>query len=141
MRKEKIYCDKWVHEGRCAFAQQGCKYKHEMPLDKATQEEVGLYLGLPSWFKRKQALELKAAMAVKAARNPFEDESMGMPTPTTASATMGDGSGRGPLQQLRANMVNYSPSPTGPGVVNRTNTRSGKFYISHSSIITKSPTY
>ncbi|KAI2606646.1 hypothetical protein GGR54DRAFT_652334 [Hypoxylon sp. NC1633] len=35
-RRHKIYCDKWVHEGVCAFTQQGCKYKHEMPFDKWT---------------------------------------------------------------------------------------------------------
>jgi len=57
-KKEKIYCDKWVHEGVCAFTQQGCKYKHEMPLDKATQRELGLNNGLPAWYKRQQAVQL-----------------------------------------------------------------------------------
>lgn len=51
----KIYCDKWVHEGVCAFTQQGCKYKHEMPVDKATQHQLGLFLGYPMWWKRRQA--------------------------------------------------------------------------------------
>ncbi|GKT50337.1 uncharacterized protein ColSpa_10518 [Colletotrichum spaethianum] len=54
-RKPKIYCDKWVHEGVCAFTQQGCKYKHEMPLDKATQNSLGLFHGLPAWWKKQQA--------------------------------------------------------------------------------------
>ncbi|OLN85969.1 hypothetical protein CCHL11_05417 [Colletotrichum chlorophyti] len=54
-KKPKIYCDKWVHEGVCAFTQQGCKYKHEMPLDKATQHSLGLFHGLPSWWKKQQA--------------------------------------------------------------------------------------
>lgn len=54
-RRPKIYCDKWVHEGVCAFTQQGCKYKHEMPLDKATQHQLGLFHGLPSWWKKHQA--------------------------------------------------------------------------------------
>ncbi|KAK2019332.1 hypothetical protein LZ32DRAFT_229066 [Colletotrichum eremochloae] len=54
-KKPKIYCDKWVHEGVCAFTQQGCKYKHEMPLDKATQNSLGLFHGLPTWWKKQQA--------------------------------------------------------------------------------------
>lgn len=54
-RRPKIYCDKWVHEGVCAFTQQGCKYKHEMPLDKVTQHQLGLFHGLPAWWKKHQA--------------------------------------------------------------------------------------
>ncbi|KAF7518661.1 hypothetical protein G7054_g13377 [Neopestalotiopsis clavispora] len=54
-RRPKIYCDKWVHEGVCAFTQQGCKYKHEMPFDKVTQHQLGLFHGLPAWWKKHQA--------------------------------------------------------------------------------------
>ncbi|PBP18614.1 hypothetical protein BUE80_DR010632 [Diplocarpon rosae] len=51
-RPEKIYCDKWIHEGTCAFTQMGCKYRHEMPSDKATQMMLGLNHGTPSWYRR-----------------------------------------------------------------------------------------
>ncbi|KAI0406041.1 hypothetical protein F4802DRAFT_131438 [Xylaria palmicola] len=54
-RRPKIYCDKWVHEGTCAFTQQGCKYKHEMPSDKVTQHQLGLFHGYPQWWKKQQA--------------------------------------------------------------------------------------
>ncbi|KAK0635560.1 hypothetical protein B0T17DRAFT_48057 [Bombardia bombarda] len=54
-RRIKVYCDKWVHEGVCAFTQQGCRYKHEMPFDKATQHSLGLFHGLPAWWKKNQA--------------------------------------------------------------------------------------
>ncbi|KAK1775268.1 hypothetical protein QBC45DRAFT_335681 [Copromyces sp. CBS 386.78] len=54
-KRAKIFCDKWVHEGTCAFTQQGCKYKHEMPYDRATQHMLGLFHGLPAWYKRQQA--------------------------------------------------------------------------------------
>ncbi|CAI4215171.1 unnamed protein product [Parascedosporium putredinis] len=54
MRRPKIYCDKWVHEGVCAFTQQGCKYKHEMPFDRQTQHQLGLFHGLPAWWKKHQ---------------------------------------------------------------------------------------
>lgn len=30
----------------------GCKYKHEMPSDKATQMSLGLNHGYPSWYRR-----------------------------------------------------------------------------------------
>lgn len=58
-RREKIYCDKWIHEGVCAFTQLGCKYKHEMPMDKATQLSLGLNHGLPAWYKRAQAVQIR----------------------------------------------------------------------------------
>lgn len=58
-RREKIYCDKWIHEGVCAFTQLGCKYKHEMPMDKATQLSLGLNHGLPTWYKRAQAVQIR----------------------------------------------------------------------------------
>lgn len=54
-RRIKIYCDKWVHEGVCAFTQQGCKYKHEMPADKLTQHQLGLFHGYPQWWKKHQS--------------------------------------------------------------------------------------
>ncbi|KAL1899683.1 hypothetical protein Cpir12675_001263 [Ceratocystis pirilliformis] len=54
-KKPKIFCDKWVHEGVCAFTQQGCKFKHEMPTDKETQHSLGLFHGLPLWWKRQQS--------------------------------------------------------------------------------------
>ncbi|KAL1898795.1 hypothetical protein Sste5346_003202 [Sporothrix stenoceras] len=56
-KKHKVYCDKWVHEGICAFTQQGCKFKHEMPHDRATQRSVGLFQGYPNWYKKLQAQE------------------------------------------------------------------------------------
>ncbi|CAG8955547.1 hypothetical protein HYFRA_00009501 [Hymenoscyphus fraxineus] len=51
-RREKIYCDKWIHDGDGAFTQMGCKYKHEVPTDKATQMSLGLNHDLPSWYRR-----------------------------------------------------------------------------------------
>lgn len=30
----------------------GCKYKHEMPTDKATQMSLGLNHGVPAWYRR-----------------------------------------------------------------------------------------
>ena len=44
-----------MHEGVCAFTQQGCKYKHEMPSDKLTQHQLGLFHGYPQWWRKHQA--------------------------------------------------------------------------------------
>lgn len=30
----------------------GCKYRHEMPMDSATQQLLGLNHGLPTWYRR-----------------------------------------------------------------------------------------
>ncbi len=49
-RREKVYCDKWIHDGDCAFTQVGCKYLHTMPMDTETQVKLGLYHGLPRWY-------------------------------------------------------------------------------------------
>ena len=53
-KKNKVYCSKWVHDGTCAFTQQGCKYKHEMPHDTKTQRDLGLFQGYPAWYKKWQ---------------------------------------------------------------------------------------
>ena len=53
-KRTKVYCDKWIHEGVCAFTQQGCKFKHEMPPDEQTQRSLGLFQGLPSWWRKCQ---------------------------------------------------------------------------------------
>lgn len=47
----KTHC-KWIHDGSCAFQERGCKYKHEIPLDKESQHRVGLSGGLPQWIRR-----------------------------------------------------------------------------------------
>lgn len=52
-RRHKVYCDKWIHEGVCAFTQQGCRFNHEMPLDEPTQRALGLFQGLPGWWRRR----------------------------------------------------------------------------------------
>lgn len=65
-RREKIYCDKWIHDGTCAFTQVGCKYKHFMPTDKVTQVSLGLNHGFPNWFRRAQRDGLEGAPTMAA---------------------------------------------------------------------------
>lgn len=89
-RKKKIYCDKWIHDGSCAFTQQGCKFKHEMPMDKQTQRELGLFNGLPQWYKRQQAVELRTLGGSSGSRD----------GQSTTSA--GNSAGSSPLSQPRS---------------------------------------
>ncbi|PNP43849.1 hypothetical protein TGAMA5MH_04131 [Trichoderma gamsii] len=82
-KRNKVYCDMWIHEGRCAFTQTGCKFKHEMPLDEETQRTLGLFQGLPSWFKKQQE-----ESAMRTARE--SSSSSCEASPTTASSRSSD---------------------------------------------------
>lgn len=120
-RREKIYCDKWIHDGTCAFIQQGCKYKHEMPHDRETQERLGLFHGYPAWWK-KQAIEQQRPLCI-------DDRPVNIPASCTglsalgSSASMGSGlsgavvSSVVPLFPAKALALAAAPdcaAPTGP---------------------------
>lgn len=60
VRRRKIYCDKWVHEGVCAFTQVGCRYLHQMPTDRVTLTSLGLPHGPPAWWRRQHQPILRA---------------------------------------------------------------------------------
>ena len=45
----KLYCMFWLRRGECDYLQKGCKYLHEMPVDKETRERIGLRK-IPEWF-------------------------------------------------------------------------------------------
>ena len=47
----KEYCTYWIRTGECAYARQGCLYKHEMP-DMATLERLG-FRSVPRWWRTK----------------------------------------------------------------------------------------
>lgn len=52
---KKIYCAYWLRKGECDFAQQGCMYKHVMPLDLETLNAAG-FTDIPSWYRQKFGL-------------------------------------------------------------------------------------
>jgi hypothetical protein len=51
----KEYCSYWLRHGECDYAQQGCLYRHEMPLDRSTLEKLGLR-DIPRWYREKHRL-------------------------------------------------------------------------------------
>ena len=50
-RPEKVYCSYWLRTGECDYAQQGCKYKHQMP-DMKTLHDIG-FRSVPKWWLEK----------------------------------------------------------------------------------------
>lgn len=53
---DKVYCSFWIRHGDCDYAQQGCRYKHEMP-DKATLASIG-FRNVPRWWQERVAVQL-----------------------------------------------------------------------------------
>ncbi|KAL4970831.1 uncharacterized protein BDV14DRAFT_3460 [Aspergillus stella-maris] len=49
---KKEFCSYWIRHGECDYSQQGCLYKHEMPLDKEGLDKVGLR-DIPKWYREK----------------------------------------------------------------------------------------
>ncbi|KAI9758921.1 MAG: hypothetical protein M4579_002732 [Chaenotheca gracillima] len=51
---KKEFCTYWIYRGDCAYihSPQGCRYKHEMPVDLETMQRVGLR-SFPRWWKEK----------------------------------------------------------------------------------------
>lgn len=107
-RRVKIYCDKWVHEGICAFTQQGCKYKHEMPQDKATQHSLGLFHGLPAWWKKQQG-ELARSSVVPVSGNHAS------PPPTPGLRRFGVGGGGNGVTSVAGRFGQRSVTTCGGG--------------------------
>ena len=46
---QKEYCSYWLQKGECNYTQTGCKFKHEMPVDKETLQKCG-FREIPRWF-------------------------------------------------------------------------------------------
>jgi hypothetical protein len=62
----KEYCSYWLRHGECDYAQQGCLYRHEMPLDPPTLEKLGLR-DIPRWYREKHGLGSYLALTAQRA--------------------------------------------------------------------------
>ncbi|KAI5927438.1 hypothetical protein F4810DRAFT_722608 [Camillea tinctor] len=112
-RRPKIYCDKWVHEGVCAFTQQGCKYKHEMPFDKLTQHQLGLFHGFPAWWKKRQA-ELARHRDEPGPAPPQSSSSSLNSSPTAPRPHGGDGRARAENELAGGGALTGTADPANP---------------------------
>ncbi|KIW27778.1 uncharacterized protein PV07_07486 [Cladophialophora immunda] len=48
---QKVYCSYWLRTGECNFAQQGCMFKHVMPMKLGVLEVLG-FRDLPDWYRK-----------------------------------------------------------------------------------------
>ena len=53
-RGEKVYCTYWLSRGNCAYMQQGCSYKHEIPKDRESWASLG-FNTIPGWLDAKSS--------------------------------------------------------------------------------------
>ncbi|KAL4941218.1 hypothetical protein BDV06DRAFT_223302 [Aspergillus oleicola] len=52
---KKEFCSYWIRHGECDYQQQGCLFKHQMPMDKEGLEKVGLR-DIPKWYRDKEGV-------------------------------------------------------------------------------------
>ena len=52
LRDKKVYCTHWLSNGNCAYLQQGCIYRHEIPRDLQGWRSLG-FQTIPGWLRAK----------------------------------------------------------------------------------------
>ncbi|KAH0845992.1 hypothetical protein FOPE_11588 [Fonsecaea pedrosoi] len=81
---QKVYCSYWMRHGECNFAQQGCMYKHVMPLKLEVLEALG-FRDLPDWYRKAYNV---GSLRVNGGRNGLSygilDGNKGVPAPPPA---------------------------------------------------------
>ncbi|KAF7190509.1 hypothetical protein HII31_08223 [Pseudocercospora fuligena] len=70
-QEKKEYCTYWILHGDCAYVQQGCRYKHEMP-DKAKLSEIGIN-HVPRWWLEKNAAVKFGEKAIVGEKKPISE--------------------------------------------------------------------
>lgn len=131
---EKVYCTYWLARGECHFAQQGCKFKHEMPnletleiimgrrtFPKWWLESIGLVSALPQHFRHTATNDRQQGKRRAITQKPF---ALPAPTNTHTNSTSGPAPPSMVVQAIPegfSNMVKSSPNTAG----NRFATRQG----------------
>ena len=101
---KKIYCSHWMSTGECDYAQQGCLYKHEMPMDVDLLQALG-FQDIPKWYRDKHGIGKLTAVPGSGAhiRGPSQ------PNPLMQSRWRSDHNGLG-LARAPAPTTNGRPS-------------------------------
>jgi len=73
---KKVFCSHWMSTGECDYAQQGCIYKHQMPLDIEMLNHLG-YQDIPKWYRERFGIGRLTAV-------PGSDAHMGGPSSKNA---------------------------------------------------------
>lgn len=71
-RGNKVWCSKWLDTRDCAFQQQGCRYKHDIP-PRALWIELGFPHGRPWWNQMGAEDHVKRTLSRMQA-NPMDSE-------------------------------------------------------------------
>ncbi|KAK5105472.1 hypothetical protein LTS08_001749 [Lithohypha guttulata] len=97
---KKAYCSHWMSTGECDYAQQGCLYKHIMPMDLDTLNHLG-FQDIPKWFREKHGIGRMNAVPGSGAHYRSFSPS---PSPMQANWRTGARNGRAsiPTPMLRA---------------------------------------
>lgn len=120
---KKVYCTYWIARGECHYAQQGCKFKHEMPnleilekimgrrsFPKWWLESIGLVSAPPSHLRHtatndrqqgKRRATIPKSLALPAPANMHMNSSSALAPPSTVSPALPQG--------FSANMFVSSP--------------------------------
>ncbi|KAF2994342.1 hypothetical protein E8E13_000032 [Curvularia kusanoi] len=78
---KKEYCSHWIRTNSCDFAQDGCKYKHEMP-DLATLRRIS-FDDYPPWWKKKMSSRVDVGLRPRSLpRSNDQEGHLSVQTPT-----------------------------------------------------------
>lgn len=112
VKGKKVYCSHWMSTGECDYAQQGCLYKHEMPLDVRLLETLGLQ-DIPKWYREKHGIGKLTAVPGSGAH--YRSSSQGSSSPATSNPNWRQ---RNPQRSVNGN-------PGSRSVQNRVGSRTG----------------
>ena len=112
----KEYCSYWLRHGECDYAQQGCLYRHEMPLDPPTLEKLGLR-DIPRWYREKHGLGSYLALTAQRAAStstrpgPMERNWRKQPVAATTPSTTTTSTTTTPKSSTTIRPTNTPPHP------------------------------
>lgn len=102
---KKEWCSHWLRKGECDYAQQGCIYRHEMPLTLEGLERVGLR-DIPAWYRAEYGIP---SLLTHGTSHNMRDKA---PSGRDAKGLNSDWRARGPGKAKSGSRDRTSPSHT-----------------------------
>ncbi|KAK5099112.1 hypothetical protein LTR70_001262 [Exophiala xenobiotica] len=143
---KKVYCSHWMSTGECDYAQQGCLYKHEMPLDIEMLNHLG-FQDIPKWYRERHNIGKLTAVPGSGAHIRGSSQSGLMQSnwrSTSSSAVSAKGS-RGPtlVPMSRANIhaadMKFPRRPAANGTIRTSRASRTKGLFEHDLLTTAPP--
>lgn len=113
---KKVYCTYWLARGECHYAQQGCKFKHEMPSLEILEQIMGRR-SFPKWWL--ESIGLVSAPPHQGKRRMTISKPFALPAPTnthmnnTSAPAPPNAVVPAPPEGFSAKMFNSSPNTSG----------------------------